>query len=169
MTRGQDGSLLPSCVTLAFTTPRRFIPAHSAPCYLAYFIFALIRRPPRGSQDRLSHCFGKGLRTMSLRIVPNGSGGVSTNWISEAFLPTVRSSKAHEWSAERLRGRARAAAQAVLGAHADVAAFIADELKNNTYVRRAVFVASARAGVDRKYGRAKDPQISGRQLSQPRS
>src|SRR5688572_31372857 len=28
MTRGQDGSLDLSCVTLAFTTPRRFIPAH---------------------------------------------------------------------------------------------------------------------------------------------
>ena len=33
MTRGQDGSLLLSCVTLSFTTPRRFIPAHSASCY----------------------------------------------------------------------------------------------------------------------------------------
>jgi hypothetical protein len=31
MTRGQDGSLNPSCVTFPFTTPRRFIPAHSAP------------------------------------------------------------------------------------------------------------------------------------------
>src|SRR5438132_4800884 len=35
MTRGQDGSLLPSCVTLSFTTPRRFIPAHSAACYIS--------------------------------------------------------------------------------------------------------------------------------------
>ena len=34
MTRGQDGSLLLSCVTLSFTTPRRFIPAHSASCYV---------------------------------------------------------------------------------------------------------------------------------------
>jgi tetratricopeptide (TPR) repeat protein len=33
MTRGQDGSLLLSCVTLSFTTPRRFIPAHSAFAY----------------------------------------------------------------------------------------------------------------------------------------
>jgi hypothetical protein len=32
MTRGQDGSLLLSCMTLSFTTPRRFIPAHSAAC-----------------------------------------------------------------------------------------------------------------------------------------
>src|SRR6266851_8426166 len=32
MTRGQDGSLLLSCVTLSFTTPRRFIPAHSTAC-----------------------------------------------------------------------------------------------------------------------------------------
>ena len=32
MTRGQDGSLRLSCMTLSFTTPRRFIPAHSAPC-----------------------------------------------------------------------------------------------------------------------------------------
>jgi hypothetical protein len=32
MTRGQDGSLLLSCMTLSFTTPRRFIPAHSASC-----------------------------------------------------------------------------------------------------------------------------------------
>jgi hypothetical protein len=32
MTRGQDGSLGLSCVTLPFTTPRRFIPAHSATC-----------------------------------------------------------------------------------------------------------------------------------------
>src|SRR5579875_3664 len=36
MTRGQDGSLDLSCVTLSFTTPRRFIPAHppstSSPC-----------------------------------------------------------------------------------------------------------------------------------------
>ncbi len=29
MTRGQDGSLPLSCVTLSFTTPRRFIPAHA--------------------------------------------------------------------------------------------------------------------------------------------
>src|SRR5260370_31161169 len=28
MTRGQDGSLCLSCVTLSFTAPRRFIPAH---------------------------------------------------------------------------------------------------------------------------------------------
>src|SRR5262249_51680429 len=32
MTRGQDGSLNLSCMTLPFTTPRRFIPAHSANC-----------------------------------------------------------------------------------------------------------------------------------------
>jgi hypothetical protein len=32
MTRGQDGSLGLSCVTLPFTTRRRFIPAHSASC-----------------------------------------------------------------------------------------------------------------------------------------
>src|SRR6266849_7815409 len=31
MTRGQDGSLCLSCVTLSFTTPRRIIPAHP-PC-----------------------------------------------------------------------------------------------------------------------------------------
>src|ERR1700674_4846270 len=41
MTRGQDGSLRPSCVTLAFTTPRRFIPAHppstSSPCPAWFF------------------------------------------------------------------------------------------------------------------------------------
>jgi len=30
MTRGQDGSLLLSCVTLSFTTRRRFSPAHRA-------------------------------------------------------------------------------------------------------------------------------------------
>ena len=29
MTRGQDGWLILSCVTLSFTTPRRFIPAHA--------------------------------------------------------------------------------------------------------------------------------------------
>jgi len=29
MTRGQDGSLSLACVTFTFTTPRRFIPAHS--------------------------------------------------------------------------------------------------------------------------------------------
>src|SRR5216683_1677462 len=34
MTRGQDGSLLLSCVTLSFSTPRRFIPAHSTPLYV---------------------------------------------------------------------------------------------------------------------------------------
>jgi hypothetical protein len=28
LTRGQDGSLLLSCMTLSFTTPRRFIPTH---------------------------------------------------------------------------------------------------------------------------------------------
>src|SRR2546421_4514512 len=33
MTRGRDGSLLLSRMTLSFTTPRRFIPAHSAACY----------------------------------------------------------------------------------------------------------------------------------------
>jgi hypothetical protein len=32
MTRVQDGSLHLSCMTLSFTTPRRFIPAHSASC-----------------------------------------------------------------------------------------------------------------------------------------
>jgi hypothetical protein len=32
MTRGRDGSLRLSFMTLSFTTPRRFIPAHSAPC-----------------------------------------------------------------------------------------------------------------------------------------
>jgi hypothetical protein len=31
MTRGQDGSLLLSCVTLSFTTRRRFVPAHQIP------------------------------------------------------------------------------------------------------------------------------------------
>ena len=30
--RGQDGSLLHSCMTLSFTTPRRFIPAHTTGC-----------------------------------------------------------------------------------------------------------------------------------------
>ena len=34
MTRGQDSLLDPSCVTLSFTTPRRFIPAHPLPCRL---------------------------------------------------------------------------------------------------------------------------------------
>jgi len=29
MTRGQVGSLLLTCATLTFATPRRFIPAHS--------------------------------------------------------------------------------------------------------------------------------------------
>jgi len=32
MTRGQDGWLVLSCVTLSFTTPRRFIPAHTTGC-----------------------------------------------------------------------------------------------------------------------------------------
>src|SRR5579863_6065928 len=46
MTRGQDGSLRPSCMTLAFTTPRRVIPAHppstSSPCPAWFF---RLRRP----------------------------------------------------------------------------------------------------------------------------
>jgi hypothetical protein len=49
MTRGQDGSLLLSCVTLSFTTPRRFIPAHTTDCWGLVHATAPIRlRGARG-------------------------------------------------------------------------------------------------------------------------
>ena len=44
MTRGQDGSLLLSCVTLSFTTRRRFSPAHQA-FGLRFFSFPVPRLP----------------------------------------------------------------------------------------------------------------------------
>src|SRR5579863_4708335 len=44
MARGQDGSLLLSCMTLPFTTPRRFIPTLSSQSWLPP-PFARRRRP----------------------------------------------------------------------------------------------------------------------------
>ena len=47
MGRGQDGSLLLSCMTLSFTTPRRFIPTLSRPN-------SLLHQAPRAGQTACS-------------------------------------------------------------------------------------------------------------------
>jgi hypothetical protein len=64
MTRGQDGSLHLSCVTLAFTTPRRFTPAHpfSFTCvtYRPQRLSAVIHRRLRIPWNRFAR-FGKDL------------------------------------------------------------------------------------------------------------
>src|SRR5687768_7868090 len=56
MTRGQDGSLDLSCVTLAFTTPRRFIPAHQknadSPSIRSLDTLASGRKELRGNGSR---------------------------------------------------------------------------------------------------------------------
>jgi len=76
MTRGQDGSLLLSCVTLSFTTPRRFIPAHSTPLYVPDLIqeSKLVRRQtgaPLGEESRLAAEVAASSRALS----PNGCRG----------------------------------------------------------------------------------------------
>src|SRR6266849_2982187 len=76
MTRGQDGSLLLSCVTLSFTTPRRFIPAHSATLYVDDLVEGseLVERQtgaPLGARSRLA----ARVATTPIALSPNGCKG----------------------------------------------------------------------------------------------
>ena len=66
MARGQDGSLLLSCMTLSFTTSRRFIPTLSRPC------------GPRHKKRVTPNSPGQEFRSWSERRHKEGSRRVST-------------------------------------------------------------------------------------------